>query len=70
MMIYRAGVISALARAGADKDIMMSQGRWSSEAYLAYIKLGRAQRLSTQKKVAETICSLAHSNFGQGILVA
>ena len=48
----------------------MSQGRWSSEAYLAYIKLGRAQRLSTQKKVADTICSLAHSNFGQGILVA
>ena len=69
-MICRAGVISALARAGADKDIMMSQGRWSSEAYLAYIKLGRAQRLSTQKKVADTISSLAHSNFGQGILVA
>ena len=30
---FRSGVISALARVGASKEVMMSQGRWNSEAF-------------------------------------
>ena len=99
---FRAGVISggklhkgnschnftalALARVGASKEVMMSQGRWNSEAYATYIKLGRAQRdfsafssfflthiftrLGTQLEVSRIIRTLSKTQYGTGRLVA
>ena len=37
---FRAGLTSALAKAGVSDDVLQSLGRWHSQAYNTYIKLG------------------------------
>lgn len=44
-------------------------GRWNSEAFRHYIKLGRSDRLETQKQVTDLLVSLKTKDFGRGLLV-
>ena len=66
---FRAGVISALARAGASEDLLKSQTDHSSSAYQSYLKLGRSSRLSQQAAVISTLEDLANNNFGYNNLL-
>ena len=66
---FRSGVVSALARTGASEELLKSQTDHSSSAYRAYLKLGRAARLSQQLEVISTLEDLAEKNFGEDNLV-
>lgn len=45
---FRAGVASTMAKLGYSEDMIQLQGRWASQAYLRYCKLGRANKLEDQ----------------------
>ena len=49
----RAGVPSELARQGADPKHIQGVGRWSSDAWKDYCKLGRLKRLT----ITDSLCS-------------
>ena len=61
---FRAGLTTALARAGVSDEILQSLGRWHSSAYRSYIKMGRNLRMSTQEKLISTLSEMASSNWG------
>ena len=69
---FRAGLTSALAKAGVSDEVLKSLGRWHSSAYNDYIKLGRNLRLSTQAELIEKIAMMAESGWGRSttLLVA
>lgn len=58
---FRAGVATGMARAGYSDEEIQRQGRWRSEAFLKYIRLGRAQRLEQQQKLAEELAQIAEA---------
>ena len=41
------------------------QGRWRSDAFLQYIRLGRAQRLEQQLKLSEDLASVAEAELSE-----
>ena len=49
---FRAGVASEMARAGCTEEELMAVGRWSSRAYMDYIKLGISHRAALAMRVA------------------
>ena len=49
----RAGVPSELAKQGADPQHIQGVGRWSSDAWKDYCKLGRKKRLV----ITDNLCS-------------
>ena len=49
---FRSGLSSLLGEAGFSDDQIMSLGRWSSSAFLRYIKLGRLARCRNADKIA------------------
>ena len=49
---FRAGVASEMARAGCTEEELMAVGRWSSRAYMDYIKLGITHRAALAMRVA------------------
>ena len=58
---FRAGVAYTLARLGFSEDTIGAQGRWSSSCYERYVKLGRAQKLSVQRDVANALAEAAEA---------
>ena len=64
---FRAGVASAMARCGYSDEEIQRQGRWRSEAFLKYIRLGRSQRLEQQRKLAEELADIAEAEVEEGI---
>ena len=48
---FRAGVSSTMAKLGYTEEEIQLQGRWTSQAYLRYCKLGRSQKLEDQFKL-------------------
>ena len=63
---FRAGIASVMARLGyKDSDIKL-QGRWSSDSFLKYLKLGRATRLADQytlaSKMSGVVTEVVHHN--------
>lgn len=56
---FRAGVATGMARAGYGDEEIKRQGRWRSDAFLQYIRLGRSQRLEQQQKLAEELAQIA-----------
>ena len=42
---FRAGVTSMLGQMGASPDLIRGVGRWSSEAWKSYCRLGRSTRV-------------------------
>ena len=55
---FRAGLVSVMARLGYTEEQIKRQGRWRSDAYLAYVKMGRAARLTEQWEMASKIAAL------------
>ena len=49
----RAGVPSELAKQGADPHHIQGVGRWSSDAWKDYCKLGRKKRMN----ITDNLCS-------------
>ena len=58
---FRAGLATGMARAGYSDEEIKRQGRWRSDAFLQYIRLGRAQRLEQQMKLSEELAQIAES---------
>ena len=50
---FRAGVASEMGLAGFSDSQIMSTGRWSSSAFLAYCKLPRSKRLKFQNELVK-----------------
>ena len=48
---FRSGVATAMARAGYQDAEIQRVGRWRSDAFLKYLKLGRSSRLEQQRKL-------------------
>ena len=58
---FRSGVATAMARCGYSDEEIQRQGRWRSEAFLKYIRLGRSQRLEQQRTLAEKMAQIAEA---------
>ena len=52
---FRAGLTSVMGRLGYSNEEIMRQGRWQSSSFMAYLKLGRAERVEQQYKLASSI---------------
>jgi hypothetical protein len=52
---FRAGMATMMARLGYSDPDIQRQGRWASEAFLKYIKLGRATRWRDQMRLSAEI---------------
>ena len=65
---FRSGLVTAMARAGFSQENIQLVGRWSSEAYLNYIKQGRSARFETMKEISSRMTELA-STWSPGVLV-
>ena len=66
---FRAGITTTMARLGYSKEMISLQGRWRSDAYLNYCKLGRTNRLQDQARLMDDMASTASSWISGGILV-
>ena len=55
---FRSGLSSLLGEAGFSDDEIMALGRWSSSAFLRYIKLGRMKRCRNAEKISGWLKSL------------
>lgn len=64
---FRSGMATALARAGYHEQEIQLLGRWSSQAYLAYTKLGRMVQKSKMLQMNRDLCKLAKS-WSPGLL--
>ena len=49
---FRSGLSSLLGEAGFGDDDIMALGRWSSSAFLRYVKLGRLKRCRNAEKIS------------------
>lgn len=63
---FRAGLASIMARLGYDNSQIMIQGRWRSDAFLRYLKLGRATRLTDQFSLASKISGVVTESMLRG----
>ena len=52
---FRSGVASEMGLRGISDSEIMAQGRWSSPAFKAYMKLDRIKRLNFTKRMTEII---------------
>ena len=50
---FRSGVATEMARNGFTDEEIKRQGRWSSQAYLNYIKLNRLQRIKISRSLIQ-----------------
>ena len=48
---FRSGLSSLLGEAGFNDDDIMALGRWSSSAFMNYVKLGRLKRCRNAEKI-------------------
>ena len=55
---FRAGFASMMAAAGYSDQEIMRQGRWHSQAFAAYCKTGRGNRLKEQREIARSLVRL------------
>ena len=58
---FRSGLATAMARAGFTEEEIMLVGRWTSEAYLSYIKQGRTARFETMRQISSKMTELSRS---------
>ena len=52
---FRAGLATEMARTGYSDTEIQRQGRWHSDAFLKYIKMGRAERWANQKALSRAM---------------
>ena len=62
---FRAGIASVMAKLGYKDNDIQIQGRWRSDCFLKYLKLGRATRLADQytlaSKISGVVTGVVHS---------
>ena len=54
---FRSGVASEMGARGFSDTEIQAQGRWSSQAFTAYMKLDRMKRLKFTERMAEIMKS-------------
>ena len=59
---FRGGLVSCMARLGYNKEDIQRQGRWSSDSYKSYLKLGRSTRIEEQWALSNKIANLVGLN--------
>ena len=59
---FRAGVASTMAKMGYSEEMIRLQGRWNSDAYLRYCRLGRANKLEDQYNLFSSLAAEAERN--------
>ena len=57
---FRSVFASMMAAAGFKDEEIMHQGRWHSEAFLAYCRTGRASRLREQRDIANRLTKIIY----------
>ena len=62
---FRAGVASAMARAGYNDADIQRVGRWKSDAFLRYIKLGRSSRLEQQMELMKKLTEIGQNELDE-----
>ena len=55
---FRSGLASVMAQLGCSDSAIKLQGRWGSDAFKSYVRLGRSARLEEQWNLANRITSL------------
>ena len=53
---FRSGVATEMGRMGCSEEEIMAQGRWSSQAFKAYIKMGSLKRIQLAAKLRKIVC--------------
>ena len=66
----RSGLASAMARAGYSDQEIQRQGRWASDAFLRYLKLGRSTRIQQQQELATAMGRVASSEMEENSAMA
>ena len=54
---FRAGMASIMGKLGYSDEEIRRQGRWQSSSFLTYLKLGRAERVEQQYRLANGIAA-------------
>ena len=67
---FRSGLASAMARAGYSDQEIQRQGRWASDAFLRYLKLGRSTRIQQQQELAAAMGRVASSEMEENSAMA
>ena len=57
-----------MAREGYSDEEINRQGRWASDAFLRYLKLGRSTRLMQQMKLAEAVAEVAEKEIEEDVV--
>ena len=57
---FRSAIVTLLGRMQASDNVMQSLRRWTSKAFLRYIKKGRVGRLAHQREVTRIINQHSH----------
>ena len=60
---FRAGVATAMARAGYNDADIQRVGRWESDSFLRYIKLGRSSRLEQQLELMRKLAEIGQNEL-------
>lgn len=60
---FRSGVASAMARAGYNDEDIKRVGRWQSDSFLRYIKLGRSSRLEQQLELMRKLTEIGQNEL-------
>ena len=60
---FRAGIATAMARAGYSDEEIQRVGRWKSDSFLKYIKLGRSSRLEQQLKLMRKLAMIGENDL-------
>ena len=53
---FRSGVATEMGRMGFSEQEIMAQGRWSSQAFKCYTKLGMVKRLELAERMRNLVC--------------
>ena len=66
---FRSGLASAMARQGYSDEEIKRQGRWASDAFLRYLKLGRSSRITQQMQLAEAVARVAEKEIEEDVVM-
>ena len=66
---FRSGLASAMARQGYSDEEIKRQGRWASDAFLRYLKLGRSSRITQQMRLAEAVAEVAEREIEEDVVM-
>ena len=54
---FRSGVATEMGKLGCTEEEIMAQGRWSSQAFKAYVKMGSLKKIELAAKLRRIVCA-------------